>query len=179
MRLRSRAVERLELRRGDRVVDAACGTGLNFPLLHAYVGDEGAIVGVDLSPDMLSKAHERVRANGWRNVTLIESSVEKAAIPNGLDAALFSLTHDVMRSPAALNNVVGSLGENGRVAALGAKWAPRWAVPVNVIVRLVSRSFVTTLEGYDRPWSHLEQLISDLRVEPVVFGAAYVAWGTK
>src|ERR1700712_1415570 len=48
------AVEALGLRPGDRVIDIACGTGLNFPLIEAAIGPDGRIVGVDLTDAMLA-----------------------------------------------------------------------------------------------------------------------------
>ncbi|TMM17197.1 MAG: methyltransferase domain-containing protein, partial [Actinobacteria bacterium] len=74
-RLRRRAVGRLQLRAGQTVIDVACGTGLTFALLADQIGPDGSLVGIDLSPEMLSQARERVTANGWRNVTLIESAI--------------------------------------------------------------------------------------------------------
>lgn len=50
---RLRAVELLHLKRGDCVVDLACGTGLSFPLLVDRIGPEGRLIGVDLSSGML------------------------------------------------------------------------------------------------------------------------------
>ena len=35
----------LGLRPGDCVLDLACGTGLNFPHLREFVGDQGQVVG--------------------------------------------------------------------------------------------------------------------------------------
>src|SRR3954470_23718469 len=63
---RLRAVRALGLRPGDTVVDIACGTGLNFPLIEEAIGPEGRIVGVDLTDAMLSRAEDRIAANGWR-----------------------------------------------------------------------------------------------------------------
>jgi ubiquinone/menaquinone biosynthesis C-methylase UbiE len=54
MRYRRKAVELLELRRGEIVVDVACGTGLNFEPIIERVGPEGRLFGIDLSPDMLA-----------------------------------------------------------------------------------------------------------------------------
>src|SRR5262249_52309762 len=72
--LRARAVERLRLRAGQTVIDVACGTGLTFALIEERIGPHGRLIGVDLSPEMLSHARERVAINGWRNVRLIESA---------------------------------------------------------------------------------------------------------
>jgi ubiquinone/menaquinone biosynthesis C-methylase UbiE len=71
------------------------------PALRECVGTAGRIVGIDLSPDMLEIAAQRMRSHGWENVTLIEASVDEAEIPATADAALFSFTHDVLQSPRA------------------------------------------------------------------------------
>lgn len=173
------AVDRLQLRRGEVVVDVGCGTGLNFEYVMDRVGPSGAVIGVDLSPDMLRVTRERVQRAGWPNVVLIESSAEAAELPQRADAALFSLTHDVMRSREALEKVIGQLKPGARISVLGAKWAPKWSFAINLFVWLVSRAYTTTFEGYDRPWSHLEELVTDLEVEPAVFGAWYIATARK
>src|SRR5712692_10249923 len=61
---RLRAVQALGLRPGDSVVDIACGTGLNFPLLEVMIGPDGCIVGVDLTDAMLARAQDRIETNG-------------------------------------------------------------------------------------------------------------------
>jgi ubiquinone/menaquinone biosynthesis C-methylase UbiE len=177
-RLRLRAVERLGLRAGQTVIDVACGTGLTFALIEDLIGPDGRLVGIDLSPEMLSQARERVAAKGWRNVTLIESAIEDAAIPEVADAAVFVLTHDVMRSPEALDNVLARVRPGGRIAGAGGKRAPTWVVPANVYLRYAMRRYTTTMEGFDRPWRILEALVPDLRVKSLLLGGAYVAWGT-
>jgi ubiquinone/menaquinone biosynthesis C-methylase UbiE len=63
-RYRRRAIERPWLEPGDSVLDVACGTGANFPLLLDHVGPAGRVVGVDLSPDVLAIAMEGVRRVG-------------------------------------------------------------------------------------------------------------------
>lgn len=176
-RYRQQAVERLLLWSGDTVVDVACGTGVNFPLLEQYVGRRGRVIGIDVSPDMLSRARDRVERHGWSNVVLLEARAEDADIPGPADAALFSLSHDVLRSKAALDNVLGQLGPGARVASFGAKWAPWWALPVNLCVWLAARRYVTTFDGFSQPWDLLGRRIGDLQVESVALGGAYVASG--
>ncbi len=181
--LRRRAVGLLELKQGHSVIDAGCGTGLALSLLEEAIGPEGRIVAIDQSPDMLARARERVETNGWQNITLIQSPVEEADIPGQLDAALFALSHDIARSPQAVENVVRHVKPGGRVAVVGVTWGPWWALPFNLIQWLTMRRGATTYEGLDRPWSNLEKLIPGLQVtKPVVrlhYGSYYFAWGIR
>ncbi|MEU3840153.1 class I SAM-dependent methyltransferase [Streptomyces sp. NPDC028635] len=55
------AVADLGLRRGDRVLDAGCGTGRALTPLRAAVGPAGVVVGADLTPAMLRAAAQAGR----------------------------------------------------------------------------------------------------------------------
>lgn len=77
------AIARLGLRRGDVVLDVGCGTGVNFRFLEERVGDEGRIIGIDLSSDMLSEAEKKIASHEWTNVTLIEGPAEDVGHPRG------------------------------------------------------------------------------------------------
>jgi SAM-dependent methyltransferase len=172
-----RAVARLKLRPGERVLDIACGTGLNLAGIEAGIGPSGTLVGVDLSEEMLNRARARVRAHGWANVQLVHAAVEEARLEGVFDAALFSFTHDVLRSPGTLAGVVAQLRPGARVAAAGVMY-PRRLVPLRPLVRRAARRYVTTLEGLDRPWSHLEGLLDALVVERLLLGTLYVVSGS-
>lgn len=56
------AAERMELRPGQRALDVGCGTGRVLPALRAQVGDGGTVLGVDLTPAMLTAAVREGRA---------------------------------------------------------------------------------------------------------------------
>jgi ubiquinone/menaquinone biosynthesis C-methylase UbiE len=175
------AVAALSPRRGEVVADVGCGTGRNFPLVQEGIGPDGQLIGVDLCPQMLARAEALVRHRGWRNVTLIASPAEKAAFPAHADAALFCGAHDVMRSRPALESVIRQLRPGARVVAGGPKWAPPWSpwAPVtNLWTWQLNRRYVTTWEGFGRPWTVLARLIPDLDVWPVFFGGGYLASGT-
>ena len=175
--LRDEAIDALELRPRERVIDVACGTGLSLPSLVDGVGPNGHVIGVDASPQMLRLAQRRVEASRWENVTLVESLVEQAVLGAPSDAALFSLTHDVLQSEAALHNVFRHLRPGARVAAFGAKTAPTWRVPVNLYVRLKTRRHVTDLDGLEAPWRFLARRLVEFAVVERAWGGAYVAWG--
>jgi demethylmenaquinone methyltransferase/2-methoxy-6-polyprenyl-1,4-benzoquinol methylase len=60
------------VQRGERVLDVACGTGLNFSHLRELVGEEGYVLGVDATPAMLDIARQRIARRGWKNVEVRE-----------------------------------------------------------------------------------------------------------
>jgi demethylmenaquinone methyltransferase/2-methoxy-6-polyprenyl-1,4-benzoquinol methylase len=170
-------VDALPLSLGDVVLDVGCGTGLCFPMLLDKIGTHGRIVGIDASPDMADLARQRVAHHGWPNVVVVDSPIAGAQIPVTADAALFCAVHDIMRSPAALHTVLDSLRPGAWVCAGGGKWAASWMVSLNLRVRALHTPYVSTFEGFHRPWSHLEHLLDDVRVQDLAWGSGYVATG--
>ena len=76
---RKRAVDIVNTRCG-RVLEVGVGTGLSLPAYRR----ELEIVGIDLSPEMLKKARERVAAEGLANVTgLHEMDASDLEFPDG------------------------------------------------------------------------------------------------
>jgi ubiquinone/menaquinone biosynthesis C-methylase UbiE len=126
---------------------------------------------------MLERARARATENNWTNIAFISASVEEAAISREADAALFHFTHDIMRTPAAVANVVGHLKPGARVVAAGLKWAPIRTMPLNLFVWNAAMRSTSTLEGLARPWSNLEPLVADIQVEQMLGGTVYVASG--
>lgn len=59
-------LEAARLAAGDRVLDIACGTGIVARLAGECVGAAGAVVGVDISPDMLAVARDVAPEIDWR-----------------------------------------------------------------------------------------------------------------
>ena len=72
----------LGLRPGDRVLDLACGTGLNIPHLRSLVGEGGRVVGVDVSPGMLEVAEALIAGRGWKNVEVREADAAQLPFPD-------------------------------------------------------------------------------------------------
>jgi phosphatidylethanolamine/phosphatidyl-N-methylethanolamine N-methyltransferase len=60
------AIDLLEIKPGDRVLEIGVGTGLNLPL---FPGD-CSVTGIDISVEMLQKARQRTKELGLTNVTL-------------------------------------------------------------------------------------------------------------
>ena len=176
-RYRRAVVEALPLRRGQVVLDVGCGTGLCCGLLREKVGPRGAVVGIEESPEMVAVAREHIASEGWRNVTVVQSSAEDAQVAVTADAALFCAVHDIMQSPEALTNVLTKLRPGASIAAGGGKWAAPIMVAANMMTSMLHAPYVRDFSGFDRPWGQLEQLVEDVSVREVAFGNGYVMTG--
>jgi demethylmenaquinone methyltransferase/2-methoxy-6-polyprenyl-1,4-benzoquinol methylase len=170
-------VEALPLKRGQVVLDVGCGTGLCCGLLRDKVGPAGTVIGIEESPEMAAVAREYIAREGWRNVTVVQSSAEDARLKVTADAALFCAVHDILQSPGGLRNVTASLRPGAWVAAGGGKWAAPVMVAVNSMVRMLHAPYVRSFSGFDRPWRYLEHLVEDVQVQEMAFGGGYVMVG--
>jgi phosphatidylethanolamine/phosphatidyl-N-methylethanolamine N-methyltransferase len=75
---RRRAVERLPIHAGDRVLEVGVGTGLSFPLYPEHC----RITGIDISDPMLERAVARLEARGRRGVTLRRMDARTLEFPD-------------------------------------------------------------------------------------------------
>lgn len=181
---RARAVDAMRLRPGDCVVDVACGTGLDFPLIERRIGPVGRLVGVDLSGDMLAQARRRVEACGWRNVTLVHADAADYAFPARVDGILATYPHALLPDPArVISQGSTALAAEGRWAVLDVKipdHAPPWLVGLAVTV--AGRG--TGLGGWAsrRPWESLHDAmrgtLRDVTWTELFFGVAYLVTGS-
>ena len=62
------AIDRMGIRRGDRILEVGVGTGINASLYPRKCH----VTGIDLTDSMLEKARERVAREGLRHVRLLE-----------------------------------------------------------------------------------------------------------
>lgn len=126
---------------------------------------------------MAAVAREQIVEEGWGNVTVVQSPAENAEIEVTADAALFCAVHDILQSPEALRNVLSNLRPGAWVAAGGGKWAAPAMLAVNIQARVLHAPYVSSFEGFDRPWHHLEGLVEDVDVREIAFGSGYIMTG--
>src|SRR2546430_6099647 len=119
--VRQKAVELLDPKQGDRVLDGGRGPAGSFPYLVRAVGRSGQVVGVEISPEISINARRRIEKNGWRNVEVIEAAAQEVHLTGTFAGLLMFAAADVYASEEALENVFPHLNEKARVAAFGAK----------------------------------------------------------
>jgi demethylmenaquinone methyltransferase/2-methoxy-6-polyprenyl-1,4-benzoquinol methylase len=182
---RLQAVQALGLRPGASVVDIACGTGLNFPLIEAVIGPYGRIVGVDLTDAMLAQAKDRVDTNGWRNISLVHGDAADFDFPPKVDAILSTYAmSQVPECTAVIAQGAAALSEGGRWVVLDLKLpatTPRWLARLGTAI---VRPFASIDEWIQRrPWEEIraamQEELADLAWTELFFGTAFLAAGSR
>ena len=181
---RRRAVQALRLRPGATVVDLACGTGQNFPLIEQAIGSDGWIIGVDLTDAMLAQARRRTERHGWTNVSLVQADAADYAFPAEVDAILstYSLSH-LPECEDLIVHGAEALAREGRWAVLDLKapdHAPR--LPAHLGIALGRRLGSIDEWLARRPWEAIRAAMQDALVDlswsELCFGTAFLAAGS-
>ncbi len=68
------------LKRGETVLDLGSGGGIDVFLAANRVGEEGWVIGVDMTPEMLRKARSNARKAGYRNVEFRLGEIENLPV---------------------------------------------------------------------------------------------------
>jgi ubiquinone/menaquinone biosynthesis C-methylase UbiE len=179
------AVQALGLRPGDTVVDIACGTGLNFPLLEHAIGPDGRIVGVDLTDAMLVQAEHRIEKSGWSNISLVQADAVEFCFPGGVDAILstYAMSH-VPECGDVIAHGAAALTRGGRWVVLDLKApdnVPRWLAQAGTAI---GRPFGSIDEWIGRrPWEQVRAAMQEALANPswseLFFGTAFLAAGSR
>ena len=178
---RKQAIAQLALKPGDTVVDIGCGTGLNFSHLRNAVGDNGHIIGVDLTDAMLQQARSRIETKGWHNIELTQGDAAQYHFPSPLHGVFssFALTM-VPEYESVIANAYDALPTGGRMVILDLKkpqHLPLWMTKIGVAI---SKPFGVSLDMADRkPWETLQRYFNHVTLTDCFGGFAYIAVAEK
>ena len=77
------------LKEGQTVLDLGSGAGFDCFLAGKAVGEQGRVIGVDMTPEMVKKAWENAKKGGYRNVEFRLGDIEYLpVIDNSVDVIL-------------------------------------------------------------------------------------------
>jgi phosphatidylethanolamine/phosphatidyl-N-methylethanolamine N-methyltransferase len=107
-----RVIEDLQIPRGAKVLEVGAGTGTSFPAYPTHC----QITGIDLAPDMLTRARQKIAENGWTHIRVLEMNALALDFPdNSFDYVMAFHVVTVVPDPVAMIN------EAKRVCKPGAK----------------------------------------------------------
>jgi SAM-dependent methyltransferase len=178
--LRQKAVQLLQLKPGDRVLDVGCGPGGSFPYLVDAVGPSGEVVGIEISPETTINTRRRIEKNGWNNVKVMVADAREVKLDGKFDGLLMFAAPDIYASSQALDNLFPYLRDDARVVAFGAKLSRRRLGGIfNPFLRSMfsKLSFSSTPAPSYEPWVSLENRVDTLKVEEYFLGCMFLAWG--
>jgi phosphatidylethanolamine/phosphatidyl-N-methylethanolamine N-methyltransferase len=96
-----RVIEDLQIPRGAKVLEVGAGTGTSFPAYPAHC----RITGIDLAPDMLTRARQKIAENRWRHIRVLEMNALALDFPdNFFDYVMAFHVVTVVPDPVAMIN---------------------------------------------------------------------------
>ena len=119
---RVRVIDLVAPRPGEHILDIGVGPGLLAYDLARLTGPAGRVVGLDVSPDMLAIARERLASQA--HAECLEGDAVRLPLPDGgFDAAVSTQVYEyVADMPAALAELYRVLRLGGRALILDTDW---------------------------------------------------------
>ena len=154
------------LKRGDRVLVYCCGTGLDFSEIENRIGEEGHIVGVDFSPEMLEKAKQRIEKHGWNNVDLFEADVTAFVLDDEelFDVGVCTLGLSIIPEyKAAYYSLVSKVKEGGEVIIGDMQLASGGYARFNPFTISLAKRFGGSYEGHQNSLEICDIMKNELR----------------
>jgi ubiquinone/menaquinone biosynthesis C-methylase UbiE len=168
---RQEVVSRLGLRPGDRVLEVSPGPGVVQRLWREYIGEQGRLVALDLSRNMLRLCQKR----GDRNACLIHGNGQYLPFADdSFDVLLHFGGINLFNDPAkALDEFVRVTKKGGTVAWGDEGFSPSYPDGMK-------KKILTWMNpGYLRPRPAVPDTVADVRTYEVFFGYAYLVIGKK
>ncbi len=152
--LRKKAINKLNLKPGNRVLDIACGTGLNFKHIEKIIRKKGEITAVDYTKEILDITKKLIKKNKWKNIKLIKADAASIKLKsNYFDAIISTLGFSsIPNHKKALINSISSLKKGKKLVMLDGKLFN--FKPLNLLMPILR---------WNKSWDKDKNLIKDIK----------------
>src|SRR4030042_588180 len=129
-----------DLKEGETVLDLGSGAGIDVFLAAKKVGEQGRVIGVDMTEDMVAKGRLLAEQHGFHNVEFRLGYIEKLPVDSGtvdvvISNCVINLTPDKLASFKEVHRVlkpgggilIADLGPPGELPPGGGASAAAWA----------------------------------------------------
>jgi ubiquinone/menaquinone biosynthesis C-methylase UbiE len=185
LKWKKKAINDSSLKSGDSVLVFCCGTGLDFPFILDKIGDEGKIVGIDFSDEMLLKAKEKIKIEKWENIELIKADVTKfeSSTYENFDVGICTLGLSIIPEfELAYNNLYSKIKNEGEIIIGDMQLATGWLSVFNRLTISLSKKFGGTQEGHKNSFvlqAKMKKDLINLIKKEFFFGAYFYCIGKK
>jgi len=142
-------IRALKLFPAARILEVGCGRGIALPVFASRLGPQ-ELVGIDIDPELVELARQRVRSNGI-NATILEADVRRLPFENG--------TFDLVFDFGTCYHVSG--GAKGSTQAL--KEITRVLAPYGLFVHetRIAQRIAHPIRSFGRklPWHEVSELV--------------------
>ena len=168
------------LRRGDKALEVACGSGRNFPYLAETVGKEGFILGFDYIQEMLDAAKQLSKRNNWGNIKLVQGDAAQLKITeNNFDGVVSVLGISAIPDwEKALERCHDVLRFGGKLVVCDARLFTGFLKFLNPLVKVIYSKFAAWDPSKNIP-EKMREIFGNVEVENLNLGTFFIAVSVK
>ncbi|MEK6853640.1 MAG: class I SAM-dependent methyltransferase [Nanoarchaeota archaeon] len=178
--IRSRAVKKMGLQKGDKALEVACGSGKNFPYLVEAVGKDGFIIGFDYSQEMLDAARQLSKRTGWNNIKLVQGDAAQLKInENDFDGVVSVLGVSAIPDwEKALNRCYDVLRPGGKLVICDARLFTGFLKILNPLVKIIYSKFAAWDSTKNIP-EKMKEIFGNVELENINLDTFFIAVSVK
>jgi ubiquinone/menaquinone biosynthesis C-methylase UbiE len=169
--VREKMIDLLELKEDSRVLEVACGTGRDSVLIAKRLGRDGQLYLTDISPDMLTKAAEKLKNSNKETHFCVSNAMHLPCPDNYFDAFYSFGALGEFSDPARFFSEVIRVCKPGAKVVVGDENLPPWQR---------STLFGQVLANYNKqflaevPFSSLPTEAREVRCQWIIGGVFYL-----
>ncbi|HIH25679.1 methyltransferase domain-containing protein [Candidatus Woesearchaeota archaeon] len=178
--IRSLAVKKMGLKRGDKTLEVACGSGRNFPYLVDAIGKDGFILGFDYSQEMLDASKQLSKQNEWSNIKLIQGDATQLKITEkNFDGVVSILGISAIPDwEKALERCHDVLRFEGKLVVCDARLFTGFLKFLNPLIKVIYSKFAAWDPSKNIP-EKMKEIFGNVELENLNFGTFFIAVSVK